>query len=268
MTTRLQAQLRVDTQTSWAECNQQWLIAAIARLRERFEAKLADGTPGGVQDCIDVTLDQRVTPALLRCSQVFGLTPFERELLLLTAGLELDQDLRSLVSRLNGGNSPAATFELALGVLTQPHWDALGPDAPLRYWRLIELQEGSPLAHAPLGIDERVLHFITGVAAGEPRLLGIAGAIGAPTRTDGSLTICWQHESQTRWAEPRARPHHSAAGRSARFCGVTRPRAGRGKSQGLLGIVDQRTHSPPIRVRRPRLRAAWTAKQPWKTRFR
>jgi ATPase family associated with various cellular activities (AAA)/Winged helix domain, variant len=183
MTTRLQAQLRVDPQTSWADRNQQWLSAAIARLRERFEAKLADGTPGGVQDCVDVTLDQGFTPALLRCSQVFGLTPFERELLLLTAGLELDQSLRSLVSLLNGGNSSAATFGLALGVLTQPHWDALGPDAPLRHWRLIEVQEGSPLALAPLGIDERVLHFITGVAAGEARLLGIAGAIRAPTRT-------------------------------------------------------------------------------------
>ena len=34
----------VDAGFSWAERNQQWLVAAIARLRERIEAKLGNGT--------------------------------------------------------------------------------------------------------------------------------------------------------------------------------------------------------------------------------
>src|SRR5262249_44119937 len=119
------------------------------------------------------------TPALDRCADIFGLSPFERELLLLTAGVELDSGLRRLVAQAHaalpdGGRSSQPTFLLALRVLAQPHWDALSPLAALRRWRLIELEARRSLAQQPLHVDERILHYLTGVAATDDRLRGVA----------------------------------------------------------------------------------------------
>ncbi|HEU0202080.1 MAG TPA: ATP-binding protein [Burkholderiaceae bacterium] len=156
----------------WSERNQEWLVAAIARLRERLAAP-REALPEHIEDCLDSHGAPGFEPALMRCAQVFGLSPFERELLLLVAGLELDSGLRAAVAALQG-NMPRASFGLALAVLTQPHWDALSPEGPLRYWRLVDLEAGVPLTQAALSIDERVLHFLTGVTARDARLLGVA----------------------------------------------------------------------------------------------
>jgi hypothetical protein len=129
--------------------------------------------PTIISDCIEDDAASAHVPALLHCARVFGLSAFEGELLLLLAGLELDERLRTAVAALNGGSS-SASFALALGHLTQPHWDGVGPEAPLRYWRMIQMDEGRPIMYAPLRIDERILHFITGVPASEPPLFGIA----------------------------------------------------------------------------------------------
>src|SRR4029077_10588619 len=132
----------------------------------------ADATPG-------------FTPALLHCAQVFELTAFERELLLLVAGLDLDQRLRAAVASLNAGASARASYALAPGILTQPHWDALSPDAALRHWLIVEPEPGAPVTQAPLRLDERVLHFLAGVAASDTRLHGVARYLdGAPVGGD------------------------------------------------------------------------------------
>ena len=52
----------------------------------------------------------------------------------------------------------------------EAHWSALTPLAPLRRWRLIEVSAGEPLTVSPLRIDERVLHYLTGVSYLDDRL--------------------------------------------------------------------------------------------------
>jgi MoxR-like ATPase len=171
---------------TWSERNQQWLSAAIARLRERIVAEAASTQRASSEAAGIFTSDAEpdFTPALVRCAQVFGLTPFERELLLLTVGLELDHGLRAAVVALNGGGLSHATFALALAWLVQPHWDALSPQAPLRHWHLVEPEPTGPLVQAALKIDERVLHFITGVGAGDERLHGVARYINGSGLAD------------------------------------------------------------------------------------
>ncbi|HXJ01484.1 MAG TPA: hypothetical protein VNH44_09680, partial [Micropepsaceae bacterium] len=156
---------------NWSEANQQWLIDAIARLRARLQGQ---ATVGGSEATVEAGPEPAFTPALIHCAQVFGLSPFEREVLLLVAGLELDSGLRAAVAALNDGVSPRANYAFAFGMLTQPHWGALSPDAPLRYWRLVEPEAGMPLTQAALRIDERILHFISGVAASDVHLHGVA----------------------------------------------------------------------------------------------
>ncbi len=158
---------------SWAERNRAWLIAAIDAMRVR----IAGGAP------VAVAADG-FTPALDHCAKVFGLTGFERDLLLLTVGIELDNGMRTTVAASDQG-SARASFALALAKLAGPHWDALSPSGPLRFWHLITPEAGQDLVLARLLVDERVLHFVAGIPASDPVLESvtfatIAGAAALP----------------------------------------------------------------------------------------
>jgi hypothetical protein len=99
---------------------------------------------------------------------LFRLTAFERALVLLCAGVEMDATVARICER--ESDAPHATFALALGTLPEPHWSALSPARPLRHWRLIEPDPGAVLTRTPLHIDERVLHFLAGVEHLDARL--------------------------------------------------------------------------------------------------
>jgi vesicle-fusing ATPase len=112
--------------------------------------------------------------ALDRLGGLFGLSPFERELLVLCAAVELDGDVASVAASILGGTDPRPTFGLALSVLAGGHWDAIAPASPLRSWRLVELGPGPTLPSRAIRVDERVLHHLTGIEAIDERLDGIA----------------------------------------------------------------------------------------------
>ena len=74
---------------------------------------------------------------------IFQLSRFERELLLLCAGVEMDSTLAARCAEASGRSQrDAVTFSLAMAVLADPHWSALAPSAPLRRFRLIEIEAG------------------------------------------------------------------------------------------------------------------------------
>jgi hypothetical protein len=64
------------------------------------------------------------------------------------------------------------TFSLALAVLPGAHWSALSPQSSLRYWSLIDIKESTSLTRAALRINERALHFLTGVDHLDDNLVG------------------------------------------------------------------------------------------------
>jgi hypothetical protein len=112
--------------------------------------------------------------ALETLCTTFGLSPFERDVLLLCAGVELDSTFSRLCAAAQGDPLRTyPTFSLAMAVLPNPHWSALTPAAPLRRWRLIEFGAGNSLTLSPLRIDERVLHYLAGVQHLDERLMGI-----------------------------------------------------------------------------------------------
>ncbi|MFO1086051.1 MAG: ATP-binding protein [Reyranellaceae bacterium] len=163
---------------TWPELNRQWLIGAIGRLRQRLEARLADrSAPLVITDCIDAEPALGFTPALIHLGRAFELSVFERELLLLVCGLELDQGLRAAVTALNRSVSLRASYGLALAVLAEAHWQALSPVSALRRWHMVEPEPGPLLTQAALRADERILHFITGVPAFDAELLGVATVV-------------------------------------------------------------------------------------------
>src|SRR5262249_17331367 len=122
--------------------------------------------------------------ALDHLQTAFGLSSFERDLLLLCAGASLESRFASACAAVHKDPQMTwPTFGLGLLVLDEPHWSCLSRNRPLRYWRLLEM-DNAPFLHAPLRIDERVLQFLMGVPSPDERLEPLVHAISfaAPDR--------------------------------------------------------------------------------------
>jgi hypothetical protein len=108
----------------------------------------------------------------------FGLTPFEREVLITCAAVELEAAFGALCGAAQGDPAHGyPSFSLALAAFPGAHWSALAPSAPLRGWHLIELSPGPALTQCPLRIDERILNYLTGVSHLDERLRGIVTVV-------------------------------------------------------------------------------------------
>jgi hypothetical protein len=148
----------------WTEANQKRLVAEFTALRRRLGIEERDAAE---------EMREPVEPpaAIDVLTQTFGLSGFERDLLLLSAGVEMDSALSARCAEMTGRtHGPCITFALALAVLAEPHWSALAPSAPLRRYRLIDIEAGLGLTAAPLRIEERILHFLAGVNELDARL--------------------------------------------------------------------------------------------------
>ena len=158
-----------EFQIAWIEANQAYLVAQFTRLKHRLEGEGAECPKEPAQEA-GAALE---TPSAIdRISAIFGLSGFEREILLLCAGVEMDSELAALCGSLQGHPKQRsyATLGLAMAALADPHWSALTPSRPLRRFRLVELEPGHGLTSAPLRIDERTLHYLAGVNLLDPRL--------------------------------------------------------------------------------------------------
>jgi hypothetical protein len=171
---------------NWTQANQQYLMSALDAVRGALEGRVAAERSGAEE--------MSPPPALETLCKLFGLSSFERAVLLMCAGIELDSKFAGVCAKTNGDpRRDYPTFSLALGTLADPHWSALSPDAPLRRWRLIEVQSGSDLTHSRLRIDERVLHFLTGVTHLDERLVGVVGPLAGETDlVDSQRTVAEQ----------------------------------------------------------------------------
>lgn len=112
-------------------------------------------------------------PALVMLAKRFGLTRFERSLLLLCAAIELDPHTAALCGRINGDALRSyPTFALAMALFDDPHWDAISPERPLRYWQMIEINQpgGQPLTTSAVRADECILNFLKGLNYLDDRL--------------------------------------------------------------------------------------------------
>lgn len=187
------------TANDWLAANQRHLAAALAGVRRALEphAQRSFGTspappaessasPAG-QPSSTGQRDTGGTFALEQLCTAFGLSSFERDLVLLCAGGELDSSFRALCGAAQGDpRRDFPTFSLALAALPEAHWSALAPSSPLRYWRLVEAGAGDALTTAPLRLDERVLHFLTGLNFLDERLRGLVRPVAAEPKLPSS----------------------------------------------------------------------------------
>jgi hypothetical protein len=112
-------------------------------------------------------------PAPVILSQRLGLSQFEQQLLLLCIGMELDTSLAGMCARCQKDSARTyPTFALAFALFEGASWEALSPERPLRFWRLLEISQpgGQPLTTSALRADERIVNYCKGLNHLDDRL--------------------------------------------------------------------------------------------------
>ncbi|TVP69186.1 MAG: ATP-binding protein [Rhodobacteraceae bacterium] len=142
-------------------------------------------------------------PRLREIVHAFGLSPFEQDILVLAAGIEVDEALAPALRQLDPEERSVLSFALPLARLEGAHWSALSPQGPLRRWELIRLSDARPLARAEITLDERILHHLVGLAPMDTRLAPMLTALPRPEALPEALA---QHALQIWRATASATP--------------------------------------------------------------
>ncbi len=153
--------------------------------RSQPDGQRAAGRPARVAIDDAATADLPIATLSAR----FGLSSFERDLLLLTMSAELDTGLAALMGDAQGDPTRRyPTFALGMALFDEPSWDALSPERPLRAHRLLEVHQTGAvsLLAAPLRIDERIASFIKGLTYVDERLAALVRPLDDPGQLPAS----------------------------------------------------------------------------------
>lgn len=169
-----------DRIVDWTEGNQRVLVAEFARLKQRL---VDNADPEAASSALEAARDAMPAPAAIdHLAKCFDLSSFERDVLLLCAGVEMDAQLEAQCETACGeSRRHGATFGLALATLDAPHWSALTPVMPLRRWRLVEVEQSAGAVSGRLRIDERILHYLAGTNYLDVRLRSLLRPVMPPT---------------------------------------------------------------------------------------
>jgi len=127
-----------------------------------------------IKECLESKLEGNNFPAdpfstktenlpLKTLCHKFGLSNFERNILLLCVGMLLDPTFAELCAKVQGNpqlNYP--TFSLALRALPSANFSIFFSESPLKIWQLIEVSQGLTPTSAPIKIDERIFCYLLG----------------------------------------------------------------------------------------------------------
>ncbi len=175
------------------QANRNILATELLRIRQALEAKIeTNSTLKDPSDCQQNYLIQKLELSYLGSSalgntstetieflcQNFELSSFERDILLLCAGVELDLSWQVLCAIAQGDpNKKYPTFSLALSIFKNSHWDAFAPNSPLRRWQLIKIKPSLNLVDSPLAIDEQILNYILKIQHSNEGLLSLISPV-------------------------------------------------------------------------------------------
>jgi hypothetical protein len=171
-----------------SEAQADWLLAgdeagAEARFHQEDPAAIEIGksirkTERRLEDHIRAMADADSPPPMFMLSNLFGLTPFERNVLLLCLAPELDPSFERLYAYIQDDvNRKYATPHLAIELFgnrpdatggdSEPEWSAFLPESSLCRFQLVALESGSgPMtacASRPLRMDGRIAAYLRGI---------------------------------------------------------------------------------------------------------
>jgi ATPase family associated with various cellular activities (AAA)/Winged helix domain, variant len=126
-------------------------------------------------------------PAMTILAERFELSPFERDVLLLAVAMEIDTRIAALCARaLDDPTRPFPTFALAFAIFEQPSWDALSPERPLLYWRMIEVSQSvvQPMTMSAIRADQRIANYVKGLSHIDERVAPFVMPLADPVHDD------------------------------------------------------------------------------------
>jgi AAA+ superfamily predicted ATPase len=167
---------------TWLKTNQKYLVANINQVKTLLKHNINRNCEPflPIEDAILINedcADDVGLPSIESLSLLFGLSPFEKQIIVLCAAQELDSEVRTLLAEAHGNpNMNYLTFSLALSCFPKAHWSAIVPTSPLRRFQLLEvnlINSANSITNVPLRISERVLHYLTGIFYLDRKLHGI-----------------------------------------------------------------------------------------------
>ncbi len=195
----------------WQSANQQYLVAALAVVRGLLEqfVQSQDGTQeteaiseADALPALETIAATMPKPSALETlCDTFDLSGFERDILLLCAGMELDAAFPRLCAAIQQREHQAyPTFSLALTVLPDAHLSAIAPSSPLLHWGLIEVEESRVFTLSPLRLSRWALLYLTGMPHLDQQLSGLL----KPVISRGTLLPSYEaiaDQLSTTWVE-------------------------------------------------------------------
>ena len=185
--------MTMTTQEDWLQVNQNCLIAEVNVVKAKVIAykdslsddKNLENNGAQIEEAIyELSKTKEANGSNTRLNylaELFQLSPFERNVLVLSIGIELDASLGKLVSKVQGdGQGQIPTISLVLSLFSDTHWSAFAPESSLRFWELITLNKNSVLTSSSFTIDEMVLHYVTGINSMDSRLHPFVSNIEIP----------------------------------------------------------------------------------------
>lgn len=150
-----------------------WFKRSKKNIKPKDKNKVDDHAVEQARQKILELEDKESPPALNWLAKHLGLSKFDQNILALCTAMELDTQVSELCAQAqNNLNKPYPTFALAFKLFENPDWSSLSPEAPLRYWRLLEINQpvAQPLTGAALAVDERIVNYLKGLNYLDDRL--------------------------------------------------------------------------------------------------
>lgn len=178
----------MSDQVQWQKGNNEYLGAALDWLRLRLERVASQQEIEAAAGLMrEAETGLQPPPALTVLAHRFGLSEFERNVLLLCAAIEFDSRIAGLCALAQGDAARSyPTFALAMTLFADPAWDVLSPERPLRYWRMIEINQpgAQALTTSALRADEWVVNFLKGLRYLDDRLMPLLSRLSAAEEDD------------------------------------------------------------------------------------
>ncbi|MBT9314525.1 ATP-binding protein [Leptothoe spongobia] len=167
--------------STWEENNRSYLLAVCQGLRLRLRRVVGDEAVttemmAEAEAAIAASAAVDPPPAAIDLGDRFNLSELEMGILLLCVAMEVDPLLPELCDQAQGGRGWAfPTFALGFQLFEAVQWDVMTIDAPLRYWRLVEIHgnQPQPLPQSMLKADERIVNHIMGSGRLDHRLASL-----------------------------------------------------------------------------------------------
>jgi len=189
------------TSQDWHSLNNAYLALRLEDLKRRLKCTLHGEKDSGpsreLSQLQSSALAAGRAPALDLLSRLFGLSPLEQDLLLMSVAPDLDDSFMALFALASDTRCRRASLSLALALhRPEPHlsnlWDCLLPGRPLRRFALIRSMGSADhnawSLTAPLYCDERMAAYVRGANVREQRLAQIlrpiSGGMEAPGHVD------------------------------------------------------------------------------------